>query len=77
MRVKLDGRRLAELPVPTWADGKQGPPIAIRLNGYAGRDVEVEIELVPKDARSSVCWVGTALMEKPPEGAKHVNKDGE
>ncbi len=75
MRVTLDGRRLAELPVPTWADGKEGPPIAIKLNGYAGRDVEVEIELVPKDARSSVCWVGTAMLEKPPEGAKHVEKD--
>jgi len=73
VRVTVDDRKLGEVEIPVWRDDKRGPPIMLRLKGLAGRDVDIELELVPAGDRSALWYAGSALVEREPQGAQAID----
>lgn len=72
LKIRVDGRRLAELPLPVWRDGKRGPPIAVRLDGYNGRSVDLELELIAASEKCRIGWLGSEQSAEVPKDVTDV-----
>jgi len=69
VEVRVNGIRVDTVAVPIWTEIGPRRPLLVKLDGYAGRDLEIELEIRPTDVRSYVEWQGAALMPPPAAAA--------
>jgi hypothetical protein len=69
IEVRVSGLRVDTVAVPVWTEIGPRRPLLVKLDGYAGRDLEIELEIRPTDERSYIEWQGAALMPPPAAAA--------
>ncbi|HEX3659089.1 MAG TPA: NPCBM/NEW2 domain-containing protein [Pirellulales bacterium] len=69
VEVRVNGLRVDTVGVPVWTETSPRRPLLVKLDGYAGRDLEIELEIRPTDERSYIEWQGAALMPPPAAAA--------
>jgi hypothetical protein len=62
----VNQRPIARLPLPEIPSETRQQPLAIDLSGFAGREMQIELRLVPLAGETSIVWEG-AEFERPPD----------
>lgn len=65
VEIRIDNRRIGIVPVPIARDSGLSPPIKVSVNEYQGRNLKLEVRLIPSDERSVIDWRGVKLATKP------------
>lgn len=66
IHVRIDGRTMTEASCPRRVNLDDPDPILVAVDEFQGKDVRVDVIILPQDERSVVDWRGVALCERPP-----------
>lgn len=65
VEIRIDNRRIGLVPVPVTRSSGPASPIKVGVGEYQGRDLKLEIRLIPADERSVIDWRGVYLAVPP------------
>lgn len=65
IEVSVRGHRLTELPIPSTTSSPTVCPVIIDLAAYRGREVEVQVKLIPRIEQTAIEWQTGSLTAQP------------